>query len=223
MIEEILNKLKSIEPEYTTELPCAKKVVSYSPFKIKDEKTLALISEEKHIGIILKNLCALIKSCTSEKNPENLSLCDLEYLFLQLRAKSVEEKINLVLDQIPPITFAVNINEIKIKDGLLNQRLVLSNSIEVDLQQPKVKDYFDLSEINESELLSKAIKAITIDKHRYEISILKTKEIVTILDELQIKHNRQLKEFLNNAPKLTYLVETESEPILIEGFLRFFI
>lgn len=223
MIDEILEKLKQIQPEYTTKLPSSKKEVIYTPFKIKDEKTLSLISEEKNIGMVLKNLCNLIKNCSSEKQPELLCLADFEHLFLQIRSKSVEEQIYLVLEETPPIRFSVNVNDIQFNEGKIKDKIILSNNLTVELTQPIVKDYFELQELNNSYLLPKIITAIILDKHRYDLTLLKTQEISKILEEIHLKYVNIFKEFLDNAPKLTYTVPNNNNPIKIEGFLRFFI
>jgi hypothetical protein len=223
MIEEILQKLKTFQPQYMTVLPCTKREITYTPFKIKDEKILSLISEEKHVGMILKNLCSLVQDCSSEQSPELLPLCDLEYLFLQIRAKSVEEQIHLVLEETPPIKFSLNINEIEYKDGKTSDKMFIGSNISVDLNMPKVKDYFDLEILDETILISKIVSAITIDKHRYDLSLLKTKEINKILDEIYLTQINIFKDFLKNNPKLSYTIKLEDKTIEVDGFLRFFI
>ena len=223
MIDEILAKLKEAQPEYVATLPFSKKKVTYSPFKIKDQKTLSLIAEEQHIGMVLKNLCQLVRQCSSEKQPELLQLCDFEYLFLQIRAKSVEEKINLVLEEEIPLKFTININEIGFSAGEDTKRLSVGPNILVELAQPVVKDYFELDTLDLELLLPKILKVITIDKHRYDLSLLQTPDLKKLSEEIHLKQAKEFKAFLENAPKLSYVIKHQEREIKIEGFLRFFI
>jgi hypothetical protein len=223
MIDEILNKLRGLEPEYKVTLPNSKKEVAYTPFKMKDQKTLSLIAEEKSIGSIVKNLCELLRSCSSEKKPELLHISDFEYLFLQIRGKSVEEKIDLIIEDDKKISFALKIDDIKFEPGIVSKNLVVVDNIILELKQPTVMDYISVDSLDENLLFTRIVKTITIDKHRYDLSILKTQDIQKILDEVYLKHSNPLKEFLKSGPKLTYAVVTEDKTITIEGFLRFFI
>lgn len=222
MIDEILNKLKNIEPEYSTVLPHCKKTVLYSPFKIKDQKTLSIMAEEQNIGMILKSICDLVKNCSSEKQPELLQLCDLEYLFLQIRSKSVEETINLVLEEDVPLRFKLNIDEIQYEEGEPIKNIHISPNVTIELAYPVVKDYFELSTLNVELLFPKLLKVITIDKHRYDLSLLQTKELKKLADEIYLKHLSVFREFMNKSPKLTYQISHKDQEIRIEGFLRFF-
>jgi len=221
MLDEILNKLRGLEPEYKLTLPNSKKEVTFTPFKIKDQKTLSLIAEEKNIGSIIKNLCELLRSCSSEKKPELLHISDFEYLFLHIRSKSVEEKINLVLEN--NASFSLNIEDINFISGVTQKTIFVSNNISLEVKQPVIMDYISLNSLNEDDLFCKVVKAITIDRHRYDLSLLKTKEVQTILDEVYLKNSDDLKKFLKSGPKLSYTLEAGEDKITIEGFLRFFI
>lgn len=222
MIDEILNKLKQNQPEYKTKLPVSGKEIIYSPYKMRDQKIISLIAEQSKIGVILQNICNIIKSCSNVEKPESLYIADLEFLFLQIRSKSVEENIKLQIEGDPPILFNLNVGDIKYQPGELNKKILVNNNVQVELKQPVVADYFDLEELDESQLLIKTIKGISIDKIRYDLQILKSDDIQKIVDEIVLKDSSKLTEFIKNSPRLTYTLETENDPVLIEGFLRFF-
>jgi hypothetical protein len=152
-----------------------------------------------------------------------LHISDFEYLFLQIRGKSVEEKIDLIIEDNKKISFALKIDDIKFEPGIVSKNLVVVDNIILELKQPTVMDYISVDSLDENLLFTRIVKTITIDKHRYDLSILKTQDIQKILDEVYLKHSNPLKEFLKSGPKLTYAVVTEDKTITIEGFLRFFI
>jgi hypothetical protein len=223
MLQEILNQINQIQPQYSTKLPVSGKEISFSPFKIKDQKLISIISQENNVGQIVKNICQILKNCSNIKDPENLYIPDLEFLFLQLRSKSVEEQIKLNLLGEKNISFSVNINEITLKNGLLEEQISLSNGIIIEAEQLKAKDYFDISTINENELIKKSIKSLIINGNKYDLKVLKVEEIQQIVNEISIKDEKLLKTFLNSSPSLYYVNEINGEKVEIEGFLRFFI
>lgn len=222
MINEILQHLKEFEPEYEVKLPLSEKLVSYKPFKIKDQKTLALVVQEKHIGTTLKKICEIVNNCSSEKHSENLQLCDLEYLFLAIRSKSVDEKIELIVGSEPPTKVAMNIENIILKQGSNKKNIFLNQNTYIELEAPKVKDYFEMSDVDNDLIASSVIKALVIDKKCYDLTLTKPKEIEKILNELSITNYKAINEFVKQIPTLTYTIDLQPEPIIVEGFLRFF-
>lgn len=221
-IDTILKAIKTAQPEYKTVLPVSGINVFYGPFKIRDQKTISIIAEETHIGSILKNICNILKSCSDIKNPDQLYLADLEFLFLQIRAKSVEENIKLVLDGPIPVTFDLNISNIKFNPGTLTKDISTNKNIKLTVVQPKVCDYYDLDKLDDDKLLTKTIKIITIGNKRHDLSLFKSSDISKILDEIYLSEIKLLQNFLKDAPKLTYDVVTDDQTIVVEGFLRFF-
>lgn len=223
MIEEILKKLKETKPQYSLVLPVSKKTVNFNPFKISDQKTLSIISQENNIGVILKNICNIIKNCSNIETPEELYIADLEFLFLHIRGKSVEEEIKLIIKKEISTSFKLKIDEIICKNGVLEEQLILSNGTIVEAEQLKTKDYFNFSTLDENELIKKSIKAIIIERHRYDLSSYDNEDLQKIINEISIQDEKILKQFIKSAPHLYYSMEQNGEKIEIEGFLRFFI
>lgn len=222
MLDDILKQIKQIQPTYKATLPLSKKEVEYYPFKIKDQKIISIIAQEKNIGIILKNLCILLKNCSNLTNIEDLYLPDLEFLFLQIRSKSVEEEIKLKIDKTPPVYGTLNVNEIQFKDGKLNDTIITDSGAILEVQQPKVKDYFDIEKIDDNIFVKKVIKSLSINKFRYDLTLLKNEELTKIIEELCTKDNKKILNFIKESPKLFYILDTGEEKIKLEGLLRFF-
>jgi hypothetical protein len=120
-------------------------------------------------------------------------------------------------------SFSLNIEDINFISGVTQKTIFVSNNISLEVKQPVIMDYISLNSLNEDDLFCKVVKAITIDRHRYDLSLLKTKEVQTILDEVYLKNSDDLKKFLKSGPKLSYTLEAGEDKITIEGFLRFFI
>jgi hypothetical protein len=88
---------KLTAPRFTIELPSDNKKISFRPFLVKEEKNLLIASESKDIESMISSISDIINSCVLEENFDAMKLCsfDFEYLFLNIRAKSIGEKIKL--------------------------------------------------------------------------------------------------------------------------------
>ena len=87
-------------PRFSDTLPSTGENFTYRPFLVKEEKYIQLTKDSEDINIIYNSLKSLISSCTSLQNVENLSLFDIEYIFLRLREKSVGDIIDLKMKHI---------------------------------------------------------------------------------------------------------------------------
>ena len=90
-----LSKLvKSTTPEYTTVLPISKKKVTFRPFKVKEEKVLLMAIEDGSENAILRSIINIIESCCDDiGDAGDLQTLDIEYIFIQLRSKSLGETV----------------------------------------------------------------------------------------------------------------------------------
>ena len=87
-----------VAPTYELEIPSSKEKITYRPFLVKEEKLLLLAMESDEENEMLTAVRTIIQNCTFEKvNPDDLALFDVEYVFLNIRAKSVGENIKLKL------------------------------------------------------------------------------------------------------------------------------
>ena len=88
---------KIVLPNYITHLPSTGKSVQFRPFSVKEEKALLLALQEDNIETLAATIKNLISICTQGNvDPENTPYYDLEYLFLQIRAKSIGEMVDLI-------------------------------------------------------------------------------------------------------------------------------
>ena len=114
-----MNSLKDIIsnnfPVYECVLPFCKKTVKFNPFKVKDAKNISLILSENSKKISLNAMIDLLKLNSKGVNVHDLCLADAEYLFLCMRAKSIGESINLILNK---KNVSINLQDIKFKNTL---------------------------------------------------------------------------------------------------------
>ena len=159
-MNNLKEKINSLLPWYDCVLPFSKLEVSFTPFKVKDAKNISIILQEENSILGLKHLIEILKNNTNLKGIDNLCLADAEYLFLQIRAKSVEEKIDLVIEDDKKISFALKIDDIKFEPGKLTKTVHITNNILLELKQPTVMDYISVDSIDDELMFTKIIKSI---------------------------------------------------------------
>jgi hypothetical protein len=213
----LLENLNSFLPVYATELPFSKQVVSFTPFKVKDAKNISVVLQEENKLLSLKALYEILKNSTKDVVVENLCLADAEYLFLMIRGKSIEEKINLLIDNKP---IQIKINEIKWKNELVSKDIKVSNELSFNVETPVLKDLLKFKQFSKKDFLLCSIKTITANKEIYDVSKFVTDEIKQFLENMPISVLNELEKIKH--PELYINVsndETESE---VSGLLTFF-
>ena len=128
-------------PEYSCVLPSKNKEVFFRPFLVSDEKSLLLIKEEKNTRIIFRTILDLLESCFKNIDPKELTLQDMEYLFCNLRSKSIGEtvKVNFTCPSTKEnIETKVDLSKIAIVAGIKEKEISLDESTKIILKEPKV-------------------------------------------------------------------------------------
>ena len=126
------NLIQNFLPQYECLLPFENKKASFTPFKVKDAKNIAILLEEKNKNLLLKALVHILKTNTKDVDVDELCLADAEYLFLNIRAKSVEEELNLIVNKKPA---KVNISEIQHKNSFINTEIEISTGCYIKLRK----------------------------------------------------------------------------------------
>ena len=112
---DILNLFNESQPKFETTLPFSKKQVLFTAFKVKDAKKIALVLQENNKKLSLISLYECIKENCNLKNIDDLCLADAEYLFLQIRSKSVDELLNVLVNG---SKYQIQINNIITKNNI---------------------------------------------------------------------------------------------------------
>lgn len=193
-------------PTYMTTLPISKKKVSYRPFNVKEEKMIVTAiknSDEPNIPQLVEQL---VNVCTFGKEKiKNLPLVDLEYLFLQIRSKSVGEIIegNIKCSSCGK-SFAhdMKIEEIKIIGESKQEMLKLSSNTVITVAPPAYGVVYE--DLDDLSLAIHCIKQITIDDEVYDASQLTLKAIRDFVEELPAYQFKALEKYVNTMPYLVY-------------------
>ena len=230
-------------PSYELELPSSGKKIKYRPFLVKEEKLLVLALESEDTKEISTAIKAVLKSCIQTRGVkvEQLPTFDIEYLFLNIRGKSVGEEIELNLicpdDEETTVPVTINIDDIKIqKDKSHNKQVKLDDNLMMELKYPSldqfIKNNFDFGEnpgIDQSfELIATCIDKIYNEEEVWATSDCTKKEIVDFLEQMNSKQFKEIEKFFTTMPKLSHEVDITNpntkvkSTIVLEGLSSFF-
>jgi hypothetical protein len=230
-------------PTYELELPSTGKKIKYRPFLVREEKILILALEsedEKQIANAVKNT---LKDCIQTRGikVENLPTFDIEYLFLNIRGKSVGEAVELIVtcpdDGETTVPVKIYIDEI----GVVKQEdhspdIDLDGKLTLRMKYPSLDQFvssnfsFDEREdLDKSfEIIGSCIDVIFNADDAWSTSDVTKKELMTWMDGLNSAQFKKIEEFFTSMPKLSHTIKVtnpntkvESE-IVLDGLQSFF-
>ena len=236
---------KIATPSYELELPSTGKTIQYRPFLVKEEKLLVIALESEDIKQITNAIKAVIRSCILTKGikVETLPTFDIEYLFLNIRGKSVGEDISVNLtcpdDNETQVTVDVNLDDIKVEksDDHTNQ-IKLDSNLMMELKYPSlnefIKNNFDPNDTSKNpmeqsfDLVGSCIDKIYNEDEVWVAADCTKKEITDFLDSMNSDQFKEVENFFETMPKLSHTVKVvnpktkvESD-IVLEGLASFF-
>ena len=234
---------KIATPTYSMVLPSTEKEINYRPFLVKEEKLLVLALESEDTKQITTAIKAVLKSCIQTKGVkvELLPTFDIEYLFLNIRGKSVGESIDVNIicpdDEKTTVKVIIDLDDIKVKktEGHSNQ-IKLDNTLMMELKYPSldefIKNNFDFKDENAMEqsfnLIASCIDKIYNEEEVWVADDCTKKEIKEFLESMNSSQFKKIEEFFTTMPKLSHTIKVknpntkvESE-VVLEGLASFF-
>jgi hypothetical protein len=230
-------------PTYELELPSTGETIQYRPFLVKEEKLLVIALESEDTKQITTAIKTVIKNCILTKNikVESLPTFDIEYLFLNIRGKSVGEEleVNIICpdDGETQVPVKINLDDIKVqKNESHTNRIKLDDSIMMQMKYPSldqfIKSNFDFSDKNAMdqsfELIASCIDKIFTEEEVWATSDVTKKEMNDFLESMNSSQFKDIEKFFETMPKLSHTIkvknpvtEIESE-VVLEGLASFF-
>ena len=229
-------------PTYSLELPSTKKTVKYRPFLVKEEKLLVLALETEDQKEITNAVKSVIKNCIQTRGVkvETLPTFDIEYLFLNIRGKSVGEEVevNIVApdDGVTQIPVTIDLDEIKVVENPEhNRQIKLNDDLVMEMRYPSleqfIKNNFDVNDSNfdqSFELIASCVGKIYSDDEVWSTDDVSKKEVIDFLEQMNSIQFKDIEKFFETMPKLSHTVKVtnpktkvESE-VVLEGLSSFF-
>ena len=234
---------KIATPTYELELPSTGKTIRYRPFLVKEEKVLLIALESEDTKQITNAIRAVIKNCIATKGVkvETLPTFDIEYLFLNIRGKSVGEEIEVNLicpdDEVTEVKKKINIDDIKIQKNDEHTNVIkIDENIMMEMKYPSldefIKNNFDFNEKNQMdqsfELIGSCIEKIYTEEEVWVTADCTKKEVNEFLESMNSSQFKDIETFFETMPKLKHTVtlinpNTKKEnEIVLEGLASFF-
>ena len=234
---------KIATPTYELELPSTGASINYRPFLVKEEKVLVIALESQDNKQITNSIKAVLKNCILTKGikVEKLPTFDIEYLFLNIRGKSVGETLEVNItcpdDGKTTVPMTIELDDIQIQrtEGHTN-KIKIDSNIMMELKYPSldefIKNNFDFDDKNAMEqsfdLIASCIDKVYTEDEVWVAADCTKKEMREFLESMNSTQFKDIEKFFDTMPKLSHTInvknpktKVESE-VVLEGLSSFF-
>lgn len=230
-------------PTFNLTIPSNGKMVRYRPFVVKEEKALLIAQQSEDTKVMVDTLRSVINSCLIDKvDVDKLATFDLEYMFLQIRGKSVGETVDLLFscdtdhgeqNEKAKSKVVINLSDINVsRDESHTNKVFLFDDVGVVMKYPTMDMASELTEGNEYEnvfeIVASSIDYIFKGEDVYYANETSHEEMMQFLNNLTTEQFLKVQKFFDTMPKLSYKVEYTC-PVcgrehrkLLEGLANFF-
>ena len=234
---------KIVTPYYELELPSTEEKIQYRPFLVKEEKLLVIALESEDNKQITTAIKTVIKNCIITKNikVETLPTFDIEFLFLNIRGKSVGEQVDVNIicpdDNETNVSVSIDLDDIKVlKNEDHTNKIKVDPTIMMEMKYPSleqfIKNNFDFNNQNAMDqsfdLIASCIDKIYTKDEVWSTSDVTKKELTEFLESMNSSQFKDIEKFFETMPKLSHKIQiknpktgVESEGVL-EGLASFF-
>ena len=232
-------------PTYELKLPSSNKKIKYRPFLVKEEKVLIIALESKSQSEITSAVKDVLKQCILTKgvDVDSLPTFDIEYIFLNIRAKSIGEAIKVRVkcpdDPKTEIPVTIYVDEIKVvKSKEHKTDIVLDDNMTLRMKYPSINQFietnFDTNEdpkesVNKTfKIISECIDQIYTQEDAWDAKDYTSKERVEFVEQLNSKQYKEVEKFFSTMPKLSHKIEItnpntkKKSTVVLEGLADFF-
>ena len=234
---------KIATPTYELELPSTGKSIKYRPFLVKEEKVLVIALESEDTKQITNAIKAVLKNCVLTKGikVETLPTFDIEYLFLNIRGKSVGEEleVNIVCpdDGETNVPVFIDLDSIQVeRDDDHTNQIKLDDDLMMEMKYPSleqfIKNNFDFEEGNQMdqsfELIATCIDKIYNEDEVWATADCTKKEVKEFLESMNSSQFKEIEKFFESMPKLKHTIEITNpktkvkSEVVLEGLASFF-
>ena len=230
-------------PTYELTLPSNNKKIKYRPFLVREEKILIMALETENSEDISNSVVDILSECILTKGVDvtKLATFDIEYLFLNVRSKSVGEtvEVNIVCpdDEKTSVEVSIDLDSIKVQKTRGHKTTVkLDDQYSMKLKYPALNEFignnFDTADVNvvdkSLDMITSCIEMIYDEEESWAASDSTKQELEEFIEQLNSKQFKSIEKFFDTMPKLSHTVkvinpttEVESE-VVLEGLASFF-
>jgi hypothetical protein len=232
-------------PTYELELPSTGKKIRYRPFLVREEKILLIALESEDTKQISGAIVQILSDCILTKTVKvsELSTFDIEYLFLNVRAKSVGETVEVNVtcpdDNETRVKMEIAIDDIKVqKDPAHTNTIKLDENLSMKLRYPSLEQFVENNfEVNEENtdvdkslsLIISCIDTVYDQEESWSAADCSKKELEEFVEQMNTKQFKEIENFFTTMPKLSHTIKVKNpntkveSDVVLEGLASFFI
>ena len=234
---------KIATPTYELVLPSTEQTIQYRPFLVKEEKLLVIALESEDNKQITTAIKAVLKNCVLTKGikVEQLPTFDIEFLFLNIRGKSVGEQleVNIICpdDETTQVTVDIDLDDIEVeRNDDHTKQIKLDENLMMEMKYPSldqfIKNNFDFNESNQMDqsfqLIASCIDKIYNEEEVWATADCTKKEVNEFLEQMNSGQFKQIETFFESMPKLKHTIKVTNpktkveSDVVLEGLASFF-
>ena len=231
-------------PTYELELPSTGKKIRYRPFLVREEKILIMALESEDTKQISNAIVQILSDCIATKTVKvsELSTFDIEFLFLNVRAKSVGETVEVNVtcpdDGETQVQMEINIDDIKVQKDPNHSNIVkIDDRLSMKLKYPSLEQFVENNfEVNETDsdvnkslsMITSCIDMVYDEEESWSAADCTKKELEEFVEQMNTKQFKEIENFFVTMPKLSHTIKVKNpntkieSDIVLEGLASFF-
>ncbi len=229
-------------PTYELSLPSNGKKIKYRPFLVREEKILIMALETENQKQITDAVVQILDACIMTRGVkiQTLATFDIEYIFLNVRSKSVGETINVNIicpdDEKTSVEVPIDLESIKVKKDKSHTNIVkIDDNLSLKLKYPSMEQFIennfestDETIKNTMKLITSSIDIIFSEEESWNASESTPKELEEFIEQLNSKQFQTIEKFFDTMPKLSHRVKVTNpktnveSTVILEGLAAFF-
>ena len=229
-------------PTYELSLPSNGKKIKYRPFLVREEKILIMALETENQKQITDAVVQILDACIMTRGIKikTLATFDIEYIFLNVRSKSVGETINVNIicpdDEKTSVEVPIDLESIKVKKDKSHTNIVkIDDNLSLKLKYPSMEQFIennfestDETIKNTMKLITSSIDIIFSEEESWNASESTEKELEEFIEQLNSKQFQMIEKFFDTMPKLSHRVKVTNpktnveSTVILEGLAAFF-
>ena len=232
---------KIVTPSYELKLPSNGKKISYRPFLVKEEKILILAIESDSLKEISRSIKDILKNCILTKGVkvDELPTFDIEYLFLNIRSRSIGESIELVVtcpdDGETKVNTTIYIDEIEVKKNKEHSTdIKIDDTYTMRMKYPSLDEFIDENfnfegqSDNSFDIIASCIDMVFSEDEAWEAKDCTKKELIEFVEQMNSSQFKEIEKFFDTMPQLSHQIEVQNpktkvkSTVTLEGLASFF-
>jgi hypothetical protein len=231
-------------PTYELELPSNGKKIKYRPFLVREEKILIMALESEDMKQISNAIKTVISECILTRGIKinDLSTFDIEYIFLNVRAKSVGESVEVNVtcpdDGETQVQVEIDIDSIRVQKNPKHTNIIkLDDDLSLKMKYPSLNQFVESnfetsnndSDVDKSlDVIVSCIDMIYNEEESWSASDSTKKELQEFVDQMNTKQFKEIEKFFETMPKLSHIIEVTNpntkvkSEVVLEGLASFF-